>query len=98
MGRPKKNTERTLLDEHVTITKLFVQQIARTCSDDEARDAVLASIQSYLQHIDKCLSIMADRDAEREERYKELEQITIGKKGGKANVKSAGRADDAREV
>ena len=98
MGRPKKNTNRTLSDEHITITKLFVRQLANTCSDDETRDAVLASIQAYLQHIDKCLSIMADRDAEREERYKELEQKTIGKKGGKANDKSASRADDAREV
>lgn len=97
MGRPKK-MNRTLHDEHVDITKMFINHISRTCSDDETRDAVLASIQSYIQHIDKCLSIMADRDAEREERYKELEQITIGKKGGNANAKSASRADDAREV
>ena len=92
MGRPKKNN-RTLHDEHVDITKTFINHIARTCSDDETRDAVLASIQAYLQHIDKCLSIIADRDAEREERFK-----SITKKGGNANAKSASRADDAREV
>lgn len=97
MGRPKKNNTQ-FYDEHIDITKLFIRHISSACSDDETRDAVLASIQGFIQHIDKCLSIMADRDAEREERYKELEQITIGKKGGKANVKSAGRADDAREV
>lgn len=96
MSRPKKN--KTLIEEHMDITNMMYNHIASTCSDDETRDAVLASIQAYLQHIDKCLSIMVDRDAEREARYKELEQITIGKKGGHANDKSASRADDAREV
>lgn len=97
MGRPKKNN-RTLHDEHVDITTMFINHLARTCSDDETRDAVLASIQAYLQHIDKCLSIMADRDAEREERYKAVEHVSISRKGGNANAKSASRADDAREV
>ena len=97
MGRPKKNNTQ-LYDEHLDITKMFIRHISQTCSDDETRDAVIASIQAYLQHIDKCLSIIADRDAEREERYKALEHVTIGKKGGNANAKSASRADDAREV
>ena len=97
MRRPKKNNS-TLYDEHIDITKMHIRHIVNACSDDETRDAVLASIQAYVQHIDKCLSVMADRDAEREARYKELEQITIGKKGGNANDKSASRADDAREV
>lgn len=92
MGRPKKNN-RTLHDEHVDITKTFINHIARTCSDDETRDAVLASIQAYIQHIDKCLSQLADLEIEREARYK-----SITTKGGNANVKSASRADDAREV
>ena len=97
MGRPKKNN-RTLHDEHVDITQTFINHISRTCSDEETRDAVLASMQAYLQHIDKCLSIIADRDAEREERYKALEHVTINKKGGKANDEGASRADDTREV
>lgn len=97
MGRPKK-MNRTLHDEHVDLTKMFINHILRTCSDDETRDAVLVSMQAYLQHIDKCLSIMADRDAEREERYKAVEHATIKRKGGRANAESASRADDAREV
>ena len=92
MGRPKK-MNRTLHDEHVDITKLFINHISRTCSDEETRDAVLASIQAYIQHIDKCLSQLADLEHEREARYK-----SITTKGGNANAKSASRADDAREV
>ena len=93
MGRPKKNTERTLSDEHLDITKMFIKHISSTCSDDETRDAVLASIQAYIQHIDKCLSHLTDLEIEREARYN-----SISKKGGNANAKSASRADDAREV
>lgn len=92
MGRPKKN-DRTLYDEHVDITNLYIRHITSTCSDEETRDAVLASIQAYLQHIDKCLSKLTDLEHEREARYN-----SITTKGGNANVKSACRADDAREV
>ena len=97
MGRPKKNN-RQFYEEHVEITKMYIRQITSTCSDDETMFAVLASIHAYTQHIDKCLSIIAERDAERVERYKAVEHVTINRKGGNANAKSASRADDAREV
>lgn len=92
MSRPNKNTERTRLDEHMDITKTFISHITHTCSDEETRDAVLASMQAYLQHIDRCLSELTDLELAREARYNSI------KKGGNANAKSASRADDAREV
>lgn len=102
MARPKKTKERadkpTHLEIHEGIRICSREMYDKTCNDEEENHALLVAINGWLNHIDECLSELTDRDAERERRYKSIDHLTIGKKGGKANDESASRADDAREV
>ena len=93
MGRPKKNTERTHRELHEILTASSFDTITKSCDADEMHMNLVISINGFLQHIDKCLSQLTDLEHEREARYN-----SVTKKGGKANVESASRADDAREV
>lgn len=82
MSRPKKNKEVTHSEEHNMLMQHTHEQIIKSCNDDELQINILLSINGFLMHIDKCLSIFAD----------------TYRKGGNANAKRASQTDDAREV